>query len=273
MIHNLNSRLRLEHRDAFDDLASALKGAAARHRNVYYLANPGNWGDGVIRHATLLFLRDLGIPFKELNIKRKLEWLPLLGRDNLLIYGGGGAWCRAWPFASDIVKKACLFSSEVVVLPSSYEFFLESEKVEYWRRDRFQSTKYNPSSRFCHDMAFYLGDLPSRPGYGTGVFLRTDRESGGDWDPPANNRDLSKEADSDSDVDAFFAALEPFERIITDRLHVSIVASLMGKRVDLIAGSYWKSKAIYESSMLGIKSRVSFHEEPSGLLATATVSV
>lgn len=49
----------------------------------------------------------------------------------------------------------------------------------------------------------------------------------------------------------FVRAMEPFEEIHTDRLHVGITAALLGKRVRLSPNNYFKVRAIWEFSMRG----------------------
>jgi len=48
-----------------------------------------------------------------------------------------------------------------------------------------------------------------------------------------------------------FRVLNRFDEIRTNRLHVAIASSLLGKRVLLGAGSYFKNEAVYEHSLRG----------------------
>lgn len=38
---------------------------------VYYFANPGNWGDGLIRAGTIKFFNDIGLKYKEIKEYRR----------------------------------------------------------------------------------------------------------------------------------------------------------------------------------------------------------
>ena len=46
---------------------------------VYYFANFGNWGDGLIRHGTLKFFQDINLNYKEIKLPEKAaRRLPIL---------------------------------------------------------------------------------------------------------------------------------------------------------------------------------------------------
>jgi len=49
----------------------------------------------------------------------------------------------------------------------------------------------------------------------------------------------------------FLDYLAAFDKIETNRLHVAIGGSLLGKEVNLYANSYWKNRAVYEASLRG----------------------
>ena len=51
------------------------------------------------------------------------------------------------------------------------------------------------------------------------------------------------------DPASLFVALEPYRVLRTDRLHVGILGALMGKRVHLHEGAYFKNRAVFESSL------------------------
>ncbi len=44
----------------------------------------------------------------------------------------------------------------------------------------------------------------------------------------------------------FLLNISVFEIINTDRLHTAILAGIIGKKVNLYPGSYYKNKAIYD---------------------------
>lgn len=64
---------------------------------------------------------------------------------------------------------------------------------------------------------------------------------------------------------AFLMALSMFDRIYTDRLHVAIGASLLNIPTTLYSNSYYKNKAVFESSLNKPNSYVKFEDQPSFL--------
>jgi len=53
-------------------------------------------------------------------------------------------------------------------------------------------------------------------------------------------------------VQEFFDALAPYDSIHTDRLHVAIASCLLGKKLTVYPGSYFKNEAVFRSSMDGL---------------------
>lgn len=250
----------------FNKLEEKIK-EVCKNRPVYYLANPGNWGDGLIRYGTLKFLKDKQIPYTELSIRKKclLKWIIPFLKGGTVIYGGGGAWCKYYYYAYSYIKKL-MPRFNIIVLPSTYEYnFSVSENVTMFARDKFQSIQNMPRSIFCHDMAFYLGKIEAPKGKGTGYFFRTDVETSNKIELPQCNRDLSLEGTDNSDIYPFLAAISEYETIYTDRLHIAIAAALMGREVHLYPGSYFKIKAIYESSIKDYFKNVHYHEDISSI--------
>lgn len=242
---------------------------------VYYLANPGNWGDAVIRYGTLKFLSDINLDFKEIKRSEigsltlgKRQWLTSLLQGGTVIYGGGGAWCKLWNHSVIYVNRLAQ-RYPVVVLPSTYESSYSINGVTFFRRDNYESLDNMPNSIFCHDMAFYIGSefLEKDRGSGTGYFFRTDAESSGRIDIPLANTDISAQnksynTDQFVDISDFFKEVNRFSVIHTDRLYICIAACLMEKEVHLYPGSYFKNRAVYMSSIKDNSSNVYFHELP-----------
>lgn len=248
--------------DEFVVLAESLK-AASKGRTIVYIANPGNYGDGLIRYGTKQFLNDYGLVHEEICIrysKIKYHLLPYLLRSEryFFVYGGGGAWCSAYGFAQSTCKFIDHFTDHYAVLPSTFALPNPPKKGIMFRRDKNNSIEFNPESRFCHDMAFYIALRTNVDNYvfappknPVGVFMRTDHESKfGSASVPLGNVDLSLEGDHMSNGDDFLRRVAAFETIYTDRLHVCIAGIITGRKVKLVTGSYFKIKAIYEASIL-----------------------
>ena len=254
-------------KEKFDFLEEKIK-RECYGRKVIYMPNQGNWGDSLIRHGTLKFFRDIGLEFEQISqvkldgiIKKSKRNLFRLFRKQIFIYGGGGGWCRLWDHSKDYVLRSHkLF--RVIVLPSSYESSYFIPNTLFFRRDRFESKLNMPESSFCHDMAFYIGRefYDGKKGRGKGFFLRTDAESSGKLAIPFNNDDLSFKGDHLTSVNDFFGAINEYEEVYTDRLHIAIAGCLLEKKVNFYLGSYFKNKAVYNSSMVRYFDNIEFHE-------------
>jgi len=228
-------------------------------KTMYYVANRGNWGDALIRYGTLKFLREKGISFRELTL-RKREWLLPILKGGVVLYGGGGAWCKLFnqsPRHVGMLRRRF----KVIVLPSTYELRSSIPNVTFFCRDLFESKENSPDATFCHDMSFYIGPRSSPKGSGRGYFFRTDEGSARKIDIPAENVDLSAKGHQYSSMEPFFAEIAKYSTVFTDRLHVAIASCLLGKEVHLYSGSYFKNRSVYLSSIEGYFDNVHFHTE------------
>ena len=59
----------------------------------------------------------------------------------------------------------------------------------------------------------------------------------------------------------FLNAISQYENIFTDRLHISIAASMLGRKCHLFGGNYFKNKAIYDASIAGYYPNTSFIDQ------------
>lgn len=242
----------------FDALAERIR-TAAEGRRIVYIPNPGNWGDGLIRYGTKAFFADYDIKHIEVNIaysKGLIALAPFLIKPSqfFFVHGGGGAWCKAHDRATRTVGFLTRITSNVLVLPSTYELKPARDKGIYYRRDNQESLSVMPNSSFCHDMAFYLAHrgVPYKAadnGSSQNMF-RTDKESRNTPDKlPFDNLDLSTYGDHMSDCEKLLRHVARYSTIETDRLHLCIASALVGCKVKLYAGNYFKIRAIYESSI------------------------
>ena len=257
-------------RHRFDNLERTLR-AEAQGKTIYYVANFGNWGDGLIRSGTLKFFAERGIgvierPYEYLKKPYWLKlppWLRKVDKKNsVLVFGGGGAWCEFWDISDDIRQMAKYFSA-TIVLPSTLQVDCSDVPAIFFCRDDGPSQQANPDAIFCDDMAFCLGPATAaqEPVNKEGYFFRTDPESVTTGELPAHNRDVSEEADHMCGPEQFFAALEPYEVIQTDRLHVAIASALLGREVHFYPGGYFKNYSVFCASLKENFPNVRFHEE------------
>ena len=232
----------------------------SKGKPILFVVNPGNWGDALIRAGSIEFFNHFNIPFEELllrdksGLKRNWRLLKAKLKGQLVVISGGGAWCGHYSHLSKSVQgiQNRFSFDNILVLPSTYEKPFDIKNVCFFRRDKFQSKEAMPGATFCHDMAFFLPRYKIAPNCSTkeqSQFFRTDVESSNKITLTPDNRDLSAEGTELDPIAPFFEALTEYKVINTDRLHVSIGASLLGLEVNLREGSYFKNQAIYKSSL------------------------
>lgn len=252
--------------EAFASLGHDLQQRLAGGR-AFYLANPGNWGDALIRQGALQFFRDFALDVRE--FRSVPELMAEAGGASTVIFGGGGAWCRLWNHA-ELAVTMLKQRFHVVVLPSTYEMAYAIPNTTFFCRDRYESQSNVRSARFCHDMAFYLQQRigSGLAGQGRGAFFRTDAESARRRPIPSDNQDISLRGDHMADIGGFVRAIEPYAEIHTDRLHVAILGCLLDRNVHLYPNSYFKNRAVYLSSFREHYRNVTFVEPNfKGILA------
>lgn len=243
-----------------------------------FVANPGNLGDGIIAASTYKFFDDHGIKYKDWDEKREIE---------TMVYGGGGIWYKnnykqIYKRILELMKNA----KKVLILPSSISecddlikildekfivFCREQNTFNYLLKHKTRARVY-----LDHDMALratpkiLVSDFVCTPPMKVvlqrslqklkrlskiGYLLRTDEEREAEvW----TDYDVSKSYGSNyiCKDDVFFATaclfsiVNAFEIVVTDRLHVSIAAALLGKKVYMIDNKYGKLSGVYKQSLL-----------------------
>jgi exopolysaccharide biosynthesis predicted pyruvyltransferase EpsI len=209
-----------------------------------YMPNGGNYGDSLIREGTETFFRMHFINYKLISFAQK----PQATTNKILVFGGGGAWCKNFTHAPSIVAHALLSYERVIVLPSTYELDVSHKsRVTHFRRDDFGSLKHCPHSILCPDMAFVLRPNPVEIIHNVGNFFRKDEEKSGKIVIPKDNRDLSNEGNHLQPVSHFFNVIGRYKHIETDRLHVGIAAILLGRSLTWYGGNYPKIRDVYHT--------------------------
>jgi exopolysaccharide biosynthesis predicted pyruvyltransferase EpsI len=256
-----------ELRRPFDELAEALLKAAGG-REVIFLQNAGNFGDSLIRYGTLRFFEDIGLRYREYDMDKRANKALVLGEGilgrltgKLFVYSGSGAWSDVSTVGLKNVHRQLAVNKNIFILPTTFQHFGLPHDIPVFVRDRFESSQAAPHARFCHDMAFYLALvapdrlLPNRilPNRTLGLAFRKDNEArdNGLASLPSNV-DISSFGTHLDDPQKFLQMIDQFTEVATDRLHVAIGAILLGKQVLLAEGSYFKIRAIFNSSIRGI---------------------
>lgn len=248
-------------RQEFIALGEQIKADSAG-REVIYIPNAGNFGDGLIRYGAKQLFHDMGIVHHELNIgygRVRYQLMPYLLRAKkyYFVYGGGGAWSDAFGFGHRIASTIAKRTDALTVLPSTFGFPVNLQGGTLYRRDKTRSADNAPTSRFCHDMAFYVACREKNQGlnYGApshelGIMMRQDEESRfADVKMPAGNRDLSLEGDHMSVADEFLREVAQYETVYSDRLHIGIAGCITGRKLKVIPNNYFKTQAIFASSI------------------------
>lgn len=228
----------------------------ARGEKVYLLCNPGNWGDALIRFGTERFLQSFHIDYRTLLLDGRLtSRLAVYSAglwDKVLLCSGGGAWCNHYdhlPRTLEVIQRRSRFR-KIIVLPSTFENTYDIPGVQFFCRDGEESAKAMPAAQFCHDLAFFIGQVQSKPPTKDIAYcFRGDVESSGAHRIPVGNHDLSAHGTESSNVAPFFEYLADYRTVHTDRLHVAIGASLLGRDVHVYPGRYFKNRAIFRSSL------------------------
>lgn len=249
---------------------------AHRGREVIFAANPGNAGDGFIAHATYILFRRFGINWRRVADTHLKDL-----RDEVVVLGGGGNLIDGLYFDTARRIEQIDEQNDCVVFPQSVIGFstlfeAHSRLIVFCREEQSYCGLISKApvvdARRAHDTTLYLteGDFDSehrhQRGSGVASVFRTDRESKLGSVPP-DNLDISRSWDGDFWNDVRFAHaattcmaayLARYEAVETDRLHVAILAAFLGKKVCLFANSYFKNRAIFDSSLASRFPNVSF---------------
>lgn len=240
-----------------------------KNRRIIYIPNPGNAGDGLITHGTITLFDQLGMNYEIGNIGTRYD-------KKLLFYGGGGnlvgiySNCRR--FLENNIKE-----NEIVILPHTVHnvdailnkirnaniTIICREKKSYEYVSKFTEKVY-----LSKDMAFYLKSPSKRIGNGTINCFREDREKTNivtpknnvDLSIKLNRRDptLSLKEDVKNITNRVFSYLNKYEIINTNRLHMAIAGSIIGKNVHLHPNNYYKNEKVWEYSMKDFFSKTKF---------------
>ena len=264
-----------------------------------YIPNPGNMGDCLIAKATYDFFD-----------RNHLNYRLYSGQcADTIVYGGGGIWvanlyAKAYTKSLSVMKQA----KKVVILPSSVHDCAQlvdilDERFVVFCRDK-RTFDYlvdqNTTAKILmsHDMALRLtrqalqGELRvtyerykslltmqnQLSGLGRVAFFFRDDvekkfnfESQFDLSAQFGSKRMEKEEVSYASM-VMLSAVDMFDVVITDRLHVGIAATLMGKEVYLFDNNYGKISGVYKNS-LSTRSNVHLCQElPSELHGKRTAT-
>lgn len=280
------------------ELTDSVKFCAELDKPLIYIPNYGNLGDSLIATGTKMAFDSLGVNFQPIESINKISNAVLVyaGGGNLVPYYKN---CSNFlsavinkPNSVVILPHTISGHSELIKnLDERHHLFCREEK-SYQYVSLFQSAK----TYYDHDLALrinpeilfsnYSRDIKnapeelvkeveiilrksihySRSNRRIGYFFRGDMES--KIHKIDNSFDISNLMISNWKLNefttlistAFLMAISMFDKIYTDRLHVAIGASILKIPTKLYPNSYYKNRAVFESSLKNFGSFISFEK-------------
>lgn len=226
-----------------------------KNKKVDFFRFNGNYGDSFIWHGTISLLEQLNIRVDYVDTDSDIS-------NEVLFIDGGGNLVDYYSDVRNFLEKKKDLYKEIVILP--HTIYGENQKkllgslnnnVVIFCREMISYAFAKKYAGRCpvylwRDCAFY-NDFSNLRIKGKGILnaFRKDIESVKDK-IPEDNFDLSYNGYAKKPLDNFLNKINEFEVVNTDRLHVGIVAALLGKTVNLYSNSYFKNHAVYEYSLI-----------------------
>lgn len=224
-----------------------------RNTTVDFYRFPGNYGDSLIWHGTKVLLSSLNISEQYVDISSAKN-------NNVLLIDGGGNFVDYYSDVRNFLTKKPSLYDEIIILPHTIfgEKQIEvlnsiSSGLTVFCREKvsaefLEGKLTNGKVYLWHDCAFYNTFSEALLGDGVLNAFRSDKESIVRMVPESND-DISYNGYATKSLDDFINTLKKYEQINTDRLHVAIGATLLGKQVKLFPNSYYKNKAVFDYSL------------------------
>ena len=233
-------------------------------KHIIIIPNPGNGGDSLISMGTLQLFDKLGLNYVTGDINK--QYL-----NKILFYSGGGNLVGLYNNCHNFIIRN-KSTNDIVILPHTIKdvdslLKLCDDKIKIICRECisydyvYATIKHKNNVFLSDDMAFYISGLESYKniqGVGVCNCFRNDKEKTNIVIPPDNN-DISQTLNKKNNTSdplvinkvsfSIFEYLSKYEIINTNRLHVAIAGSLLGKKVNLYQNNYYKIKAIYDYSI------------------------
>lgn len=230
----------------------------------------GNLGDGLIALGTLDLFADLGWDPKRIQGRHKEAF----SGYTHIVMGGSGGWVKGmWETYLEQTIAFLQNGGQLLILPTSFsgfgsEFVPYADQVTIFCREQRSYEELlrqgMPESQIfvCPDMAFYtkeehFSDLEIDGQYPVLQIFRLDEE-GGRKTPPRDSVDLpllfndiqwSTGEQCVKPLRAVAGLMNQFQCVETDRLHMAVLAALIGRTVKLEPSSYFKIKAIFDYTL------------------------
>ncbi|MBV1836448.1 polysaccharide pyruvyl transferase family protein [Acetobacter estunensis] len=246
-----------------------------------FYAGYGNLGDALIALGTLDLFRDLGCDFPRIKGR---EQATLSGYTHVVM-GGGGGWVKGlWETYLDLTLSFLREGGRLIILPSTFssfgsEFVPYADQITMFCREeesyRQLITQGMPEDRvfLCHDLAFYcdpahFSGLDMSERYPDIGIFRNDEErllknrdrASVDLSLLINDIQWMDEAQCAEPLRAVAGLIGQFDHVHTDRLHMAVLSTLLGRTVDVRPGIYFKNRAVFDYTLHRFPN-VTFQEE------------
>lgn len=232
-----------------------LKKYLSKYKNtsIDFFRFPGNYGDSLIWHGTKKLLSSLNISERYVDISSPKY------NDVLFIDGGGNLVDDYSDVKNFLMKKPALYD-EIIILPHTIfgEKQIEilnniSSKLTIFCREKvsakfLEDRMIHSRVYLWHDCAFFNEFSQTAAGKGVLNAFRSDKESILQTLPRLNS-DISYNGYATKPLNELIDVLKKYEQVNTDRLHIAICATLLGKQVKLFPNSYYKNKAVFDYSL------------------------
>jgi exopolysaccharide biosynthesis predicted pyruvyltransferase EpsI len=238
--------------------------------------NAGNIGDSLIREGTRQLFTDAGLAYSEVHPDLHSG---KMSPETLVVRGCGGYDRHFHKFMPDIVLRASSLYRSVIVLPSSFDprqpevaQCLGQRNVYAVAREMQSYEKLAPFGRrhAWMDCAVYhrrfraAPSCDARTGSAEKMLLVLRQDKGSPL--PAHGLEPERSLNEDisvtsRNVEEWLDRIATYETVVTDRLHVALAASLMGKRLVMI-DPYDKKLSEYMAFVFGdeLASRVELQD-------------
>ena len=241
-------------------------------KKVIVLIPGGNRGDGLIYAGARLVLNKYKVVYTEV---RRLTYN--IKAPVLFVYGCGGYGGaygsmprRIMPFVNNFSKIYIWPSSFDTTEPKIKKFIQElpdhimifcRERVSY--KNVLDNIKNKDNVRIDHDTALFFDFNPyKQKGIGMVLSFRRDREKKKKW--LFNHNAIDASYGNYNTYKKLIDIISKYDIVVTDRAHVMITASLLGKKTHVLPSNYFKLKAIYDYSLKHLKN-VRFHNNDAFL--------
>ncbi|WP_112661584.1 polysaccharide pyruvyl transferase family protein [Microvirga flavescens] len=245
-------------------------------RRYRYMPNGGNLGDNLIAAGTVQSLDRSGLNWEFMHGGRET-----VSEKDVLIYGGGGSFVDLYQGGIDCLRFLLSLGQPVVVLPQTVrgheEFWRSCPNITLFCRDQksfdYASSFSQVDVLAADDMALsldlsdpllagileYHAKIRARNPGARRVLnaFRGDTERSSSAASASDSIDLSElvhpriseKTDIYANAVLFLMSVAGFDLVRTDRLHVSVAASLVGIDVELFDNNYGKNSDIFRFSL------------------------